>query len=450
MTRLRRKLSEEQGFSIVMAIVVLGIGLALISAAALAYLSSKETANRDSRVKRALQAANAGINVALYRMNQLNLAGLNVNQGLAGLSLPCLLGGTSVGVLSTQVLSLPSSDCPSVSEDLGGGASFKYVVNYGPTVYGLHVALNPTIVAVGQVGGVYRRVKATVSGLDPLTAVQSRGALTLNGTLLSPVAVTGDIRSNDSISLNANTTITGNATPGPGKSINSSGVVLGSRSAATNSWSVYPANTPPAASNNSWISAHCTGNCTFNASARTLTMNGTSLLTPATLTLDPTSNQSFSLCNLTMSGFSTISVPVATSKTYTIYIDDPANCSSGGGNVSISGNSTISNLNATAPSSLQLEVVGNSGTSTSVSISPSSLVSTPTAMTVYAPQSAVTLGNFKLSGSVVGKTVNLNAGTTVAYLSALANVSLSPLFPLFHLSQFSECSPSSTPNTTGC
>jgi hypothetical protein len=270
--------------------------------------------------------------------------------------------------------------------------------------------------------------------------------LTANGTLLSPVLVTGDVRSNDNISLNGNSTVSGNATPGPGKSA-SSGTVVGSRAAATTKWTVYPANTPPSSNNNGWISGHCTGNCTFTG--RNLTMNGTTALTPAVLTLDPSTSQTFSLCNLTMSGYSTINVPLATNKTYTFTIDDPATCG-GGGNVSISGNATISNLNTTSPSSLQLNVVGNSGTSTSVSISPSSLISTPTAMVLYAPQSTVTLGNFKLSGSVVGKTVNLNAGTTITYLSALANVSLSPLFPLFHLSQFSECSASSSTSTAGC
>lgn len=188
---LRRRHREEGGFALVAAIVVLGIVLLLAAAGATMALTTTNTSTRDVRSKQALQAAQAGMDVAVFRMNALsldlsNLLGLtsiasaasNPDGILGALGLQCVADtdvGLGLGALLGSGSGPDGARCPATHEDLGNGASFTYQVSplvhvqllsSGGTNSGLplDVRLKRVIVASGTAGGVTRRIYAAVTG----------------------------------------------------------------------------------------------------------------------------------------------------------------------------------------------------------------------------------------------------------------------------------------------
>ena len=97
--RLRTAGRGEDGYTIMIAMVVLVVTLALATVALTATLSSRSHATRDLRSQRALQAADAGVNSGIYRFNQVNLANFNFTSGLlSGLTslVDCVIPKASV------------------------------------------------------------------------------------------------------------------------------------------------------------------------------------------------------------------------------------------------------------------------------------------------------------------------------------------------------------------
>lgn len=197
---VRQALRRDEGLALPVAIAILAI-IALLSASALALATrSMDRANRDRRVTRALAAAEAGTDVASWRMNK-TLATSPVT-GVLGLATELVLslgctGVDALGVVQVDALansSLPGSVppenrvtpvsgwCPPTSwEDLddtsGREVRFRYAVSPGVIVNGedgVTRLVERRIVGWGQsrggpsgeVGGRGRRVMLVVRA-DP-------------------------------------------------------------------------------------------------------------------------------------------------------------------------------------------------------------------------------------------------------------------------------------------
>ena len=154
MTRLRNRLAQEEGVALV---IVMGVMLvvALFSAAfAIEASQSSRDSNNDRNSIRALEAAQAGLAMANYRINKLHPADTQ-----------CV----------TDVVSAPNSgnDCK-FTESAGNGASYTYYVSQKiPAASGLCDSLpgTPTtgtqrcITSTGTSNGVVRRIEELVAAM---------------------------------------------------------------------------------------------------------------------------------------------------------------------------------------------------------------------------------------------------------------------------------------------
>ncbi|MEX2253572.1 MAG: hypothetical protein WD649_05415 [Thermoleophilaceae bacterium] len=134
---------------------VLMVTLLLATAAMLSARSATDTSNRDVRVKRAIAAAEAGLDGAVAHANNVSLDltnPLNLNQ-------QCLvkvsLGGLNLG-------GGPSSGwCAPVTENLGNGVSYEYrmssVATIGPGL---------PLILIGNWNGVLQRKVVGIGKVD--------------------------------------------------------------------------------------------------------------------------------------------------------------------------------------------------------------------------------------------------------------------------------------------
>lgn len=163
---MRRRARAEAGFTLIPAIVTLSIVLVVGGASlALAWRSLGSSA-RDRSAARALAAADAGADIAGYRLNR-----TLVSAGSAG-----LLGFTTdalrtVGCIKVQAGGHVALDTTSQSggfcqqttdEDLGDGSKFHYVMTTGVKLGGsASDILTRRVIATGISAGVTRRVLVT-------------------------------------------------------------------------------------------------------------------------------------------------------------------------------------------------------------------------------------------------------------------------------------------------
>ncbi len=131
----------EDGYVVAVTVLVLGIILAMAGAAVALAVRSMDTSNRDKRAARSLAAADAGLDVARYRLNRTLLATkkLALSDGTKNLdgSLPTL-DCLRVEIVDPQLppvvrfgMTLQSGEklCPETQrEPLGDGTSFSYQV----------------------------------------------------------------------------------------------------------------------------------------------------------------------------------------------------------------------------------------------------------------------------------------------------------------------------------
>jgi type II secretory pathway pseudopilin PulG len=178
---LRRRLAAEQGFLMPIAVWVLFLLLLLLAAALTWATGASDSAIRDQNEKAALQAAQAGMRMAVYEANGL---GLDVSQIANPNALnPDLLPGQCVVSASlniTKSIQTPvtgGSWCSPVRGQLGAGQTYCYQI--GPLATAtvsldirnlFSVTLSRTIVASGSAGGATRWVSEQVSA--PLSVTQ--------------------------------------------------------------------------------------------------------------------------------------------------------------------------------------------------------------------------------------------------------------------------------------
>src|SRR5687768_4286175 len=111
------RLRDERGVALPVALAVLAAVAGLATVAAKAAIVSNNQSFRDNNAKRAVQAASAGLQAAVYQTNLLQPA---ANQ--------CVLKNSSTGALTNGAV---QSDnwCQAQTEDLGDGASYSMQIS---------------------------------------------------------------------------------------------------------------------------------------------------------------------------------------------------------------------------------------------------------------------------------------------------------------------------------
>lgn len=437
----------------VIAIMVLFIGLLLASASVLAARSTNGGAKRDRGTKRAVQAADAGLSAAIFRMNRLKTTD-------SATQIQC--AASSSGNASVVTVAKSAGWCPAVTESIGNGETYSYVVSAASSVTGAQTTLDRTIVATGTVNGVTRRVAVKASLLQGAPLFGDATMISLSGLDLgSSDTINGNVRSNGNISLSGAAKICGTATAGPGKTVNKPEWLTPCSTYATAS-----AATPLV------LSPLDQGNAaTVNDNARICTLDpcsNTHGIAPYTNTPDAPrrlkvssdttvvlGGNVYSFCSVDLSGAGKLQIAARDPGTSVrIFLDAPEACGQTGNPVtqfSNSGSDDIVNLNSD-PTTLQIYAAGSSTIPTNISFSGYSNISAPLAL--YAPLSTVSLsGSTRITGAIAAKTINASGDIVVTSAPSTATLSSTSVTPISRAAQYRECRPvPPTPSdpTSGC
>jgi len=431
----------------VIAVIVLLIVTMFGAVAVTSSIQTNTSTRADASYKNAAEAAEAGLQTALYRMNMLNPAAQY-----------CV--GDSVTSPGSNGL------CMSSSYTLGNGSTYQYyttaVMGSGASCVGLTITSSDVtqrcITAVGNSNGAVARSQVRVAAfaaepLFPVAGVIGLSSVTITGN----GAVSGNAGSNGTVSLTGNGTShgivlgpagtythTGNASGGSVSTL-SSPMVLGAVNPGTSNQSSlsncparqaagYPACNDDYRITNGLANPKVTpydssSGVSFDATTRTLTMAANSSLTLG--------GGIYNFCELDAAG--NASITLATGVQTEIFIDSPddpgSGCPSGTGNMKFSGNFTWFNQSGN-PLALQLYVYGLNNGSGSISLTGNANFTG----VLYAPQSTVTIsGNGMLTGAIAGKSVTIN-GNGFNWDGRVSTLQATTT-GLYYRSAWAQCSP---------
>lgn len=214
---MMRPLREQNGIALPAALGVLLV-IGLLSSALFAVslrLNDTSTASRDA--KRALAAADSGLEAAMFRMNVLGFQDVDQCFTTEGVD-PAT--GTDPETSSTPA----SGECAGTSADLGNSSSYTYYVTPeledGDVCAGLPVhhadsegevtVTQRCVTSIGEVNGERRRIQARVASYIGTQLFPVGGILAINGiTVKNTAIVSGVLGSNGQIDLGNNSVISG-------------------------------------------------------------------------------------------------------------------------------------------------------------------------------------------------------------------------------------------------
>jgi hypothetical protein len=445
---LRRRLANEEGFAVLAALFVTTIIIAFLAAVVLASVTSVTHGVRDVRVKRALQAADAGIQAGLYALNENDLKNTDFNGGLSQLinTLNCIplkynaQGQIQAGSAIALTWSAASGQCvpthngtappgpPAFTdpERIGSHAYFQTATVMDTSSSGSRKVLQPIIVSQGVDDGgsgsgstpVIRRVEAILRPIDPFQLIEAQGNLTWEGLF----TVNGDARTGGTWSQGA--TLVGNAVTGVnllsgGHIVNTADFEYGTSYTPNGGLTIPAAKGPNGASyfsrpviSVSHSKPDCPGGLSTNCPTGYQQSTDTFSLSSGTAVFQP---GDYVFCSFNANGGATIEAnPTAVNQPVRIFIDPSrSNCPSGSGN--FTSDVAIQNLLTTGPSNLQIYLVGN-GTpgGTHVAIDPPVVPSLlPQEFFLYAPKSDVAINFNIFQGAIIGNNVTLQGGICV-------------------------------------
>jgi hypothetical protein len=459
--RLVRRLSTEDGSAIIIAVITLLVVTMLATVTVASSVQTNLSTRHDAAYKNAAEAAEAGLQIAVYRLNMLNPS-----------STQC------VG----DAVASPGANgwCASSWYSMGNGTQYQYytspVMGTGSTCIGLTITNTDVaqrcVTAVGQVLG--------VGSPTPITA---RSQIRIGSFIATPLFPDAGVVGLKDVGMSGNASVTGsaasNGTISQTGNAKSTGIILGPAGTYTHSGkasggSITRLSSPlvldpvnPGTSNQTSL-ADCpdreaagypscnddyrivngmqskpvtpydqSSGISFSASTRVLSMSGN-----ASLTLG---GGLYNFCSLSMSGNATLTI--ASGVTAEIFIDSPddpgSGCASGTGSLTMSGNGGFINP-SNNPLSAQFYVYGLDNDSGTVTLSGNANMYA----VVYAPQSQVTLsGNGTLVGGLAGENVTITgngfnwdgrAGTIQATTQGI-----------YYRTGWSQCDPSATTTDPG-
>lgn len=467
---LLQRLSGEQGFVMPTAAIVLGLAVLTAGVAATQTITAQEGSVHEKYAKRALQAADAGVETAMYRMNRLGVSrGTETNKCItvnpaSGEAVKAAApgGGPYTWDGASAWPGGSSGWCDAVGGPTDDGAAYSYRVSAqaaDPTDGNL---LRRMVISTGTYQGISRRVAVALEArrAEPLFtgdfAVFSDRDLTLNSNSI----IGGHAGSNGNITLDSNAEVCnqpplsagGNATPGPGKTVTvlSNSEVCGSTAPATERFDLPPVVADLSVNDNARICAPggdaCTdaGSITWNPSTRRLKLDSNS-----TLTLG---GSVYAFCYLELSSNSQLIIPPKPpGSAVKVYIEAPENCPAtspppaidagapnGLGGILMTSNSKIINQNATALS-FQVYMLGSPTRETHARFD-SNAVATEVKFAFYAPYSEVTLNsNVSFRGAFAANLVRMDSNAQIIYDEDVENIQSEAIYPQLRSKRWVEC-----------
>ena len=441
----------------VVVMFVLVIALAFTGVAMDDVVFNRSRANIDRKVMRAQQAADAGLQETLYKLNQTSYSNVNFNGTLSKVStgLACLayikVNGTTysdkIDVLYTSAGAettcangqpVPTFGAAPVANQLGNRQWYEAIYVPGESATGSHVKLdNPRIVVAGwdDAGTTnttsddkVRRVVGVLNDIDPFEAVEATGDLTFRGLATT---FNGNARANDDLAVEGLTITGGNILSG-GSLINTSNFQYGGTKTGgltiPTAEDVYPGQADPPSPffertnisispskpecGGAAPSGPCPSGTYYNASTKRLTIPK-----GATVTL---ASGDYVFCDLVVEEDDALNLfdSPGTLRTSTtgdpvrIYIDSPqsARCSSSSHNGSVEIRGRLNPGLSLAPNMLQFYVVGK-GTATPASsyLGSERVPLNTAAFFYYGPQTNVTAHYSVFEGTIIGYNVVMDA-----------------------------------------
>lgn len=217
-----RTLGSESGVAVPMALAVMAATLALALTGATIAIQTNDYTNRDSYNKAAIEAADAGLRTAVYRLNtyqpQPNYC-------------PTVPTSYQVGTNGAPTATLCAPDGPDVSQGLGNGATFTYWISRvmqsgdtcaGPTLSGgsQGIVAQRCITSVGTANGISVRVQERVAAYSSApafpTAIFGTKSVTVNNNAVVSSDTAGThalIGTNGLLTVNNNAVIDGYQLP---------------------------------------------------------------------------------------------------------------------------------------------------------------------------------------------------------------------------------------------
>jgi Tfp pilus assembly protein PilX len=196
----RRRPQGDDGFAMYFVIMSMAIVLTISAALAAGSLSTSVGVNKDDNTTRAFQAAEAGAQTAIHRLNLIQ---------------PATGKCVTTAVASPQT---SSNWCAMISpETVGSGETFTYQTSVempsgctGST-FGTSTS-ERCVIATGSAGGISRRVIARVVSATGAQPFPVAGILGLSSiTIGNNAKITGSVGSNGQVTVNSNASITGSA-----------------------------------------------------------------------------------------------------------------------------------------------------------------------------------------------------------------------------------------------
>lgn len=428
--RLAGGLGGDGAFALPAAIMVLFVVTVLSVALITVSVQSSSSASRDSNVKAELAASEAGIQVARYRLDQLQPTTKQcINESKA---------------IEPKEKSKWEAECKDSAESLGNGATFQYEVSLpyeksGEKCGGQTVAISSgkterCITAEGKVNGVeppvrlQSRVEASAGeALFPIKGVLGLHEVKVTGS----VKVPGIVASNEKIIGEGSAAFDGgfelcpekgSFKPGAGKERTSSGVTVGGKKETPELEKTRAASQCPIKA--SLPTSHATAES--NEDSRigkedeffTEGKSVNKFSGPPKYELNIGSNgkltlggSKYYLCNFKATNNSTLKI--AAGAKVEIFIDSPeaegSKCEAGTGKFEAGGSFKIENANKN-PGALLIVMAGK-GPFKFENGSGECGSSACFEASVYAPKAEVTInGGTKFKGGIVGETVHLENG----------------------------------------
>lgn len=444
---LKRFLRNESGNALVTALGALSV-MGAVSASVFSVSMHLGDSSNDSRdAKKALAAADAGLEAAVYRMNKQNLENTS-------------------SCFTTTLVSPSGGECPGYTESLGNGASYTYYVtpalDSDDVCAGVPISytgdddvtiVQRCVTSMGTANGVTRRIQARVAsyiGLQLFTL----GILGLESVELDNSSqISTIVGSNGQISVGNSNTVTGlqlgpsapNANLGSPNTIGS----VTRRSVSEGNHVLAPVNVGNSATvnDNARITSgqDASSSVTYDSAGRTLTFGNNS-----TLTLG---GGTYNFCQINVDGKATLNIAVG-AKTR-IFIDSPdragSGCASGTGTITAEKEITINNPNESEDLQIYIYGRGSAG-------SANDLVEFKNNFTlvkgfIYAPNSTIEWKNGgTVYGAVAAKEVAFKNTTNFYWDADLANLRADTL-SIFYKTAWKECrsiQTSSTDPESGC
>jgi hypothetical protein len=331
-----RRLRGEAGIALPVALGVLAV-VGVLSASVFAVslrLTNSSSASRDA--KRALAAADAGLEAAVFRMNELGsqteskcFTTVAVNPAT----------GTDPETGSTPA----AGECAGVSESMGNGSSYTYYVTPAleqgdvcaglPIFYtgGVVTIVQRCVTSIGKAGGEVRRVQARVASYSGAKLFPIGGILAINGIKVENSAyVGGMLGSNGQIELGNSSWVSGDIVLGTASSpppiLGNSSYIGGDvryRSEAEGAFVLAPVdmgNTATVNDNVRLTNGQDGGSkFSYTASTRSLTLNNS-----GTVTLG---GGTYNFCRVTLGNSGRINI--AAGATVRLFLDSPDRAGSG-------------------------------------------------------------------------------------------------------------------------